>query len=174
MSAARDRVINAAIALAARDGVPSLTLDAVAAEAGVSKGGLLYHFSSKEALLAGLVEAALADWDKDIAAAVEADPEPTGREARAYVRATCDDSEDASRERALLAAAALDPRSNQAWRTAIDGWAAEDGPELDLLVARLAADGLWLARALGLYGLDAARIASVNDRLAELTLEPQR
>ena len=36
-------------------GVPGLTLEAAARGAGVSKGGLLYHFASKEALLAALL-----------------------------------------------------------------------------------------------------------------------
>lgn len=169
MSSARDRVVGAAITIAARDGVPALTLDAVAAEAGVSKGGLLYHFASKEALLAGLVESALGGWSAAIEQAESADQEPAGRAARAYVRAACDPAEDPSRELALLAAAALDPRSAQAWRAAVDRWAADDAPDLDLLVARLAADGLWLARALGLYDLDAGRIAAVTERVADLT-----
>ena len=37
-------------------GERAATLDAVAAEAGVSKGGLLYHFGAKTDLVAGLVE----------------------------------------------------------------------------------------------------------------------
>lgn len=37
-------------------GPSAATLDAVAAAAGVSKGGLLYHFASKEALVTGLLE----------------------------------------------------------------------------------------------------------------------
>ena len=32
------------------------TMDATARAAGVSKGGLLYHFASKDALEAGLIE----------------------------------------------------------------------------------------------------------------------
>ena len=40
-----------------RDGAAALTLDAVAAEAGVSKGGVLYHFGSKRALIDGLLDA---------------------------------------------------------------------------------------------------------------------
>jgi len=36
-------------------GAAHLTLDAVAQRAGVSKGGLLYHFPSKEALLTGMI-----------------------------------------------------------------------------------------------------------------------
>ena len=40
----RKRLLDAAAAVVRRDGAGALTLDAVAAEAGVSKGGLLYHF----------------------------------------------------------------------------------------------------------------------------------
>ena len=43
---ARARLLDAAVAVVRRDGAQALTLDAVAAEAGVSKGGLLYHFRS--------------------------------------------------------------------------------------------------------------------------------
>jgi AcrR family transcriptional regulator len=52
----RDRVLDAAEALAGDEGSANLTLDAVAHTAGVSKGGLLYHFPSKDALLAALIE----------------------------------------------------------------------------------------------------------------------
>ena len=53
---ARERLLDAAVAVVRRDGAQALTLDAVAAEAGVSKGGLLYHFRSKRDLLDALVE----------------------------------------------------------------------------------------------------------------------
>ncbi|MEF2979345.1 TetR/AcrR family transcriptional regulator [Subtercola sp. YIM 133946] len=53
---ARDRVLDAFENILISQGERSATLDAVAAEAGVSKGGLLYHFGSKEALVDGLVE----------------------------------------------------------------------------------------------------------------------
>lgn len=39
----------------AAQGTLRLTLEAVAAEAGISKGGLLYHFPSKDSLLLGLL-----------------------------------------------------------------------------------------------------------------------
>ncbi len=54
--AARDRILDAADELVTAAGAGNLTLDAVAHAAGVSKGGLLYHFPSKDALLAGMVE----------------------------------------------------------------------------------------------------------------------
>jgi AcrR family transcriptional regulator len=53
---ARDGVLDAFEQILIADGAGSATLDAVAAGADVSKGGLLYHFGSKKALEEGLVE----------------------------------------------------------------------------------------------------------------------
>lgn len=55
-TAARERVLDAFAELLIEQGERAATLDAVAAAAGVSKGGLLYHFGSKDALIAGLLE----------------------------------------------------------------------------------------------------------------------
>ncbi len=55
-SSVRDRVLDAAEAMAGGEGSANLTLDAVANLAGVSKGGLLYHFPSKDALLAAMID----------------------------------------------------------------------------------------------------------------------
>ncbi len=52
----RDRLLDAFEQLLVNEGSRAATLDAVAAAAGVSKGGLLYHFGSKEALVDGMVE----------------------------------------------------------------------------------------------------------------------
>lgn len=54
--AMRSRILDAAEQLVTDDGARNLTLDAVAQAAGVSKGGLLYHFPNKDALLAGMIE----------------------------------------------------------------------------------------------------------------------
>ena len=55
-------LLDAALAVIRRNGAQALTLDAVAAEAGVSKGGVLYHFASKRALIDGLVDCWLDDF----------------------------------------------------------------------------------------------------------------
>jgi AcrR family transcriptional regulator len=49
---ARDKILDATLELIGDIGVPAVTLEGVAARAGVSKGGLLYHFRFKEQLLA--------------------------------------------------------------------------------------------------------------------------
>ena len=64
---ARDRLLDAAERVVVESGATHLTLDAVAKSAGVSKGGLLYHFPSKEALLAGLVARHFEDVDAEVA-----------------------------------------------------------------------------------------------------------
>jgi AcrR family transcriptional regulator len=55
MTSARERVLDAYETLLIETGPAATTLDAVAAAARVSKGGLLYHFASKDALAAGLL-----------------------------------------------------------------------------------------------------------------------
>lgn len=52
---ARERVLDAFEDLLISAGDATATLDAVAAQAGLTKGGLLYHFRSRAALVAGLV-----------------------------------------------------------------------------------------------------------------------
>ena len=67
-------------------GVSAMTLEAVAKEAGVSKGGLLYHFSSKDELIAAMLEHHAARIQKTVEARMAADPNPQGRWFRALVQ----------------------------------------------------------------------------------------
>ena len=52
----RARIRVAAAKVIERDGAGHLTLEKVAAQADLSKGGLLYHYPSKDALLQGLLD----------------------------------------------------------------------------------------------------------------------
>lgn len=54
--AAREKLLDAYAELLRDEGERAATLEAVAAKAGVSKGGLLYHFRTKEALAEALSE----------------------------------------------------------------------------------------------------------------------
>ena len=49
-----DRILDAAEGLVCTRGIAGFTLDGVAQAAGVSKGGLLYHFRSKDSLISGM------------------------------------------------------------------------------------------------------------------------
>jgi AcrR family transcriptional regulator len=59
----RDALLDVLESLIAEGSVHDVTLDGVAARAGITKGGLIYHFKSKEALLHGLVERMRAQLD---------------------------------------------------------------------------------------------------------------
>ncbi|MCR2379329.1 TetR/AcrR family transcriptional regulator, partial [Salmonella enterica] len=54
-SITRQKILEAASQIVQCKGVAKLTLEAVAKEAGISKGGLLYHFANKEALIEGMI-----------------------------------------------------------------------------------------------------------------------
>lgn len=158
----KTELIKAAAAVIRRDGAQALTLDAVAAQAGVSKGGLLYHFKSKGELLEGLVERWLDDFQHDIDQA--ADHFPHG-----YVKA----SDGAKAEEAgLLAALVADPAVlttvRQRYATWQDRVATEGGDPVEATVARLAADGLWLADLLGMAPPTGELRERVLARLLEL------
>ncbi len=148
----RARVLRASAQVVRREGPAALTLDAVAREAGVSKGGLLYHFPSKRALVSAMIDDLLARFGQDHARALVADPEPesTGRWLRAYIRASaqvCDVSAEALE--ALLAGIATDPDLLAPVRAAAAEWQAaamRDGVDPAVgTVVRLAMDGLWIA-----------------------------
>lgn len=52
----RDRILDALQTVLIEHGERAATIEAVAQGAGVSKGGLLYHFASKEAMTDGLLD----------------------------------------------------------------------------------------------------------------------
>ncbi|HTN59951.1 MAG TPA: TetR/AcrR family transcriptional regulator [Devosia sp.] len=56
----REQVLDAADRVVARDGAARLTLDAVAAEAGISKASVLYDYKSKQGLIAAMVDRSVA------------------------------------------------------------------------------------------------------------------
>jgi AcrR family transcriptional regulator len=144
----RAQLLDAATAVIRRDGARALTLDAVAAEAGVSKGGVLYHFGSKRALIDGLI----GSWLDDFGARLGA-----GEFAASYVRA-CDLSgaapEVSASEFGMLAALIDDPEVLEAARERYAEWMERMlGGALareDAWLVRLAADGLWYSDLLGI------------------------
>lgn len=91
----RARLLEAAGMLVVEQGAAKLTLESVAQAAGVSKGGLLHHFASKEALITALVEQLLREFEHDIQQAIDPTEPPDAPErwARAYIRASLSPSE---------------------------------------------------------------------------------
>jgi AcrR family transcriptional regulator len=107
----REAILAAAESVALRRGAAHLTLEAVAKEAGVSKGGLLYHFRTKETLLEGMIAYRIDQCVADRRKAEARFPRDNAALLKAIVEAGLDDN-DPSRKfhAAALAATANNPR----------------------------------------------------------------
>ena len=128
------------------EGVSRLTLDEVARRADVSKGGLLYHFGTKRALIVALLTDTLDNADAELnRLAVEDRP---GAFANAYLDFVRQGRHEKGAAAGVFAAAALDegdlgPARDQFkhWHDRLVGGDGLD-PTVGLL-ARVVADGLW-------------------------------
>ncbi len=103
----REHILNTYVDLLIRSGERAATLDAVATAAKVSKGGLLYHFSSKKALLEALAERTLTLAEEDFAAMEQA---PEGASAY-YINSSTPDNTPF--DRALIALSRLAQNNNE-------------------------------------------------------------
>ncbi|MGD8709739.1 MAG: TetR/AcrR family transcriptional regulator [Ectothiorhodospiraceae bacterium] len=174
----RTRVLHAAGRVVLQQGVRGLTLEAVAREAGVSKGGLLYHFASKDELLAGMVGEFVALIEARMAESTQEDTAP-GRWTRAYLEASVVDREgDDPTDRlatAMLAAGASNTALLEPLYARQEDWQREqraDGIDpTTAAVVRLAADGLWMNDLFGIQVLSDAEREATIDRLRRLTRE---
>jgi AcrR family transcriptional regulator len=169
----RQTLIQAAGLIILRSGIHAMTLDAVAKEAGTSKGGLLHHFRSKSELLNALLDELLARFEQSLSRFAEDDPEPAGRYTRAYIRASLETTPEENQFGiALIAALLHDPDLIQRWREATRTWIERDLSEADpvqSLLLRLAADGVWLTDTFRLHPLDPGMRTKVIQRLLMMT-----
>lgn len=154
----RAELLEKALEVIAEIGPKGFTLDAVAARTTVSKGALLHHFPTKMALLEGVVDHLGAMFTDAILAEAARDPQPYGRQARAYLRVTINDAvtpDDMSIGRAILAACAVEPSLRDRWTAATAAARADDPTDPvgadDALLLRLVADGLWMSDIFGVY-----------------------
>lgn len=88
----RDKILAAAADVAREAGPGSLSLDAIASRAGVSKGGLLYNFPTKAKLMQGLVETYLKDFEQALETRISGASHESALSA--YVRLSADDCEE--------------------------------------------------------------------------------
>ncbi|WP_421916013.1 TetR family transcriptional regulator [Mesorhizobium sp.] len=90
----REKILAAAADVARETGPGSLSLDAVASRAGVSKGGLLYNFPTKAKLMQGLVEDYLHEFEQALESAARTSDVSGESPLAAYIRLSANDCED--------------------------------------------------------------------------------
>ena len=147
---ARESVLDAFEAILIDEGERAATMDATARTAGVSKGGLLYHFASKDALESGVIDRLDALVTDDITAMSSAAEGPIAYFLRSSVM------HNDPLDRAILATSRLAQGGNVSASTALrdvrERWGdalrphTKDAASLDLVM--LVSDGLYFNNAL--------------------------
>ena len=151
--AARQKVLDASRRIVMERGAGSLTFDEIAQVSGVTRGGITYHFPTKQALLRALVADDLAQWQS-----LEKELKPEGcsadaAELLAFMRSHTHEDHDRRRfVTGMLSAVTLDPpimdpvREYERQRLESLEW---DEQTLKLHLLRLAASGLFWADVFG-------------------------
>ena len=170
----RTRLLEAAIAVITEQGVDAFTLDSVAQVAGVSKGGLLHHFASKDVLITELITHVMTTFETQMEQALDPEEPPgtPGRWTRAYVR-LCFTTD----ERDLGVAYTLMVRRSPELVVAVSTcftriWDALDQDGLDPLqsvLVRSAADGVYYNEIVGNPSLPEPLRTRLLNRLLDMT-----
>ena len=179
LNASRERIFDAAERLVSEVGAGRLTLDAVAQAAGISKGGLLYHFPSKEALVSGLAQRYVRHLRSCIDDARETLPAEPAAQLKACVLGMLgDDPRCKTLGAALLATAANDLTLLEVIRQHV----AEQSQELAenpsafarAAVVALAVDGLKMRESLRIADFSEQQRAAIVRALLQLAEEAYR
>jgi AcrR family transcriptional regulator len=176
----RTKILAAAMAVMERDGARALTLDKVAREAGVSKGGLTHHFKSKQELFLGLFDLVVGVLKKHLEEqlALEPDEGVPGRVTRAYMRVNLETIRNGEAEsmRGLIDMMLADPGLVEKRRHELLGLhdrLENDGLDpVQAMALAAASDGCWMNVLLGFYGPSDPRIVTVHEYLFALSRQP--
>ncbi|HEV7322181.1 MAG TPA: TetR/AcrR family transcriptional regulator [Ensifer sp.] len=178
---ARDRILTAAEAIVVGKGVSSLTFDEVAEQTGLSKGGILYHFASKDALVRAMVERFVFRFETGLSGLETEDEDPHGRYTRAYVRATLGEATSTGDQYDRLGASITAALSNfpdlleivRQQNIRCQAAVENDGLDpVEATITRLAVEGMWLAEVFNVMHLDPEMKRAVTARLLERTHAP--
>ncbi|MFF2226614.1 TetR/AcrR family transcriptional regulator [Streptomyces globisporus] len=169
----RSQILEAATRVVQREGVKSVTFDSVAAEAGLTKGGLLYHFATRDDLVLAIHQHLADRWEADLVAAAGKPATEATRDERlaAYTQVAIQSATRA--ELLLMLEGSTNAAHSAVWEAVTERWApppapaGDDPAALDRFIVRLAADGLWLYDSLTSQQLTPETRRAVAERIAD-------
>jgi AcrR family transcriptional regulator len=170
----RDRLLEAALVMIREQGITGLTLDNVAKAARMSKGGLLHHFRSKDALVEALLRQLMDDFEARASQFYQQESERPGRWLRAYVRATFEDEPlPLELSLSLMASVTENAVLMALVRQDFEHWQERllnDGvPRPRATIIRQAADAYWSERLIGVAPDEPEARLAIRDELLALT-----
>jgi AcrR family transcriptional regulator len=176
----RESILQAAEEIVAKRGPASLTLETAANEAKVSKGGLFYHFRSKEALLAAMIRRSMGLLESEHMKVAESLSGERNGKMKANIIGTLRHLEGQRPVlTAVIAAIANDPKLVEPMRDSIRSEFQELSKELnmrteDIAILFLASQGLLLMELLNLSFLTPSQIRKVTQRMLQMVEELDR
>ncbi len=146
-------ILDAAERVVVRQGLKSATIEAVAAEAGVSKGGLFYHFASKQDMLEQLVDRHVEKYRELREKLISELPDSKSRKLKASLLASFIDpikhEENLPNVLALLDDVTLREKIYLLKKGLLQELSRDTDKPERVALAMMAADGLWMS---GMYG----------------------
>jgi AcrR family transcriptional regulator len=180
----KDKICEAAMKVVIGDGLLAMTLDNVARQAGISKGGVMYHFPGKEELVRGVLDYFSQQCETMLMRRVADDPEPRLRWARCMLDCVFPESPDSDARSdageissevlsrffmAMLAGAVTSPASMLPLRDLATRmrkrFMSDPNDGMEQILVWLAIDGLFLWQFMGLIESNDPMIAQVGETL---------
>ncbi|MGX7004290.1 TetR/AcrR family transcriptional regulator [Caballeronia sp. KNU42] len=161
----KDRVLDAAEAVILESGGRNFTLDAVAERAGISKGGLVYSFATKDGLIHAALEREIARFQEAVFRRLGSGPTGPVELVLAHIEEALDEDDASTQMAAFLVTALvhapdmLGPVRNL-YRALLDPLRSEGGVA-EVRHALLAVEGIFLLRGLGFAEVSSDELKSV-------------
>lgn len=151
----KNRILDAAGAIVAEKGAAHLTFDALVKKTGMSKGGILYHYHTKNALLEAMVNRMIDNFERHREQIKNTDTKSVLPDAKTYILAAhSKNAQDYNRDLGVLAAVANNPELLEPLREHYRKNTAQSRANKKLMglntLLFMAMDGFWLLSALGL------------------------
>jgi AcrR family transcriptional regulator len=173
----RESILQAAEEIVAKRGPAHLTLETAATEAKVSKGGLFYHFRSKEALLEAMIRRSMESLESEHMKVAESLTGERNGKMKANIIGTLRHLEGQRPAlTAVIAAIANDPKLVEPMRESIRKEFQDLSKDItlrteDIAILFLASQGLLLMELLNLSVLTPSQIRKVTQRMLQLVEE---
>ena len=169
----RRALLDQAARITLEQGLSKVTFQAVADAVGVTKGGVMHHFTTKNALILEVFHDAMKKFETEVDTAMAKDPVRYGSFTRAYINATISlgekGQEEFDNQATLYVLMLADSELRKLWaewsNEQLDKHKPTDNTET-LCMVRLVADGIWLS---DFSGINISDKKSLRERLLKMT-----
>ncbi len=171
----RELLLNAAEAVVLSVGAGNLTFDAVARQAGVSKGGVLYAFATKDELIDAMLRRVMANYDRIVEEFLAMRGDSPETRIHAYIEANrSEDAEVITRAVALMASFMRAPVSlaeaNAFYQDLFTMFDTSTQAGRRLRLALLATEGAFTLKGFGFYAFSDQEWQEVHDDIIAILL----